>query len=48
MQKYGEQTLHVAVVYGMNDVRYVTAAASRAALAARQPNSDASTTCSST
>jgi hypothetical protein len=31
----GEQTLHVAVVYGGNDVRYVTAAASRAALVAR-------------
>jgi hypothetical protein len=33
--EYGEQTLHVAVVYGVNEVRYLTAAASRAALAVR-------------
>ena len=31
----GGRTLHVAVVYGLNDVRYVTAAATRAALAVR-------------
>ena len=30
---YGGRTLHVAVVYGSNEVRYVTAAATRAALA---------------
>ena len=31
----GGRVLHVAVVYGPNDVRYVTAAESRAALAVR-------------
>jgi hypothetical protein len=31
----GEQTLHVAVVHGPNDVRHITAAESRAALAER-------------
>lgn len=30
--EYGEPTVHVAVVYGVNEVRYVTAATSRAAL----------------
>ena len=34
----GGQTLHVAVVYGVNDVRYVTAAESRAELAVRLAN----------
>ncbi|HEX8146934.1 MAG TPA: hypothetical protein VF591_07125 [Pyrinomonadaceae bacterium] len=33
--EHGGRTLHVAVVYGSNEVRYVTAAATRAALAAR-------------
>jgi hypothetical protein len=33
--EYDGRTLHVAVVYGSNDVRYVTAAATRAALALR-------------
>src|SRR5215207_6883793 len=32
---YGLRTLHVAVVYVLNEVRYVTAAATRAALAVR-------------
>jgi hypothetical protein len=32
---YGVRTLHVAVVYVLNEVRYVTAAATRAALAVR-------------
>ena len=34
-QEGGGRILHVAVVYGPNDVRYVTAAESRAALAVR-------------
>jgi hypothetical protein len=33
--EYDGRTLHVAVVYGPNDVRHVTAAATRAALALR-------------
>lgn len=33
--EYVGRTLHVAVVYGLNEVRYVTAAATRAALASR-------------
>lgn len=34
-QEEGGLTLHVAVVYGVNDVRHVTAATSRAALAVK-------------
>lgn len=34
-QEDGGRILHVAVVYALNDVRHVTAATSRAALAAR-------------